>query len=115
MRKNETRLKWVCRVRNYIKERCIRRRKSGSDNTYNFSLEKHVNIIFRDSERKLSNMNIPFKYMNKIITETMATMARPKLENTEVVRSRHKEKHIRKFERMQRIVNKLVVDMKELQ
>ncbi len=64
----------------------------------------------------LRNVRTAFTYMDKdMMRKILTTMIRPKLEYTMVVWSPHKKKHIRKFERIQRIAMKLLLKLKGLQ
>ncbi len=80
------------------------------------SPENHINHIFGGAYKMLRNVRTAFNYMDKdMMRKILTTMTRPKLKYEVTVWSPHKNKHIGKLEKIQRIATKLVLKLKEQQ
>ena len=78
------------------------------------SPEKHINRIFGDTFRMLRNIRMAFHLLDKdMMRKIIITMIIQKLEYAKVIWSPHKKKHVLKFERIQRIVTKMVLELKD--
>ena len=81
----------------------------------NLSPEKHIYRIFGDTFRMLRNIWMTFHFLDKdMMRKIITTMIRPKLEYAEVIWSPYKKKHVLKLEIIQRIVTKMMTDLKDL-
>ena len=77
--------------------------------------EEHIDRIFGDTFRMLRNIRMAFHFLDKdMMRKIITSMIRAKLEYAEVIWSPHKEKHVLKLERIQRIATKMVPELKEL-
>ena len=79
------------------------------------SPEQHINQIFGSTYRTLTNIRVAFHYMDKDMMEKILTsMNCPRLEYAAMVWSPNAKKDIRKLERIQRVVTKMVPELREL-
>ena len=79
------------------------------------SPERHINNIFNNTYRLLTNIRVAFNYMDKSMMKKIITsIVRPKMEYAAVVWSPNMKKDIRKIERIQRTATKMVPELKDL-
>ena len=77
----------------------------------NLASEKLIDRIFGDTSMILRNIWMAFHFLDKNMKKTITTMIIPKLEYPKVIWSPHKNKHVLKLEKIQKIASKMMPDL----
>lgn len=77
--------------------------------------EKHINEMFGETYSLLQNISAVFHYLDgNMMKKIMTTLVRPRLEHAAAIWSPHRKMDLRKLERIQRIVTKMVPELSSL-